>query len=163
MAGAQGAINKIKAETHTLESQKEQAKQGREKLKEAISTLKNQKKEASSGLKSMYGALDKINNAIVELKSHPAGPDHPQVAEQLAKLKAQREQVISQIAHLKKGLKEIGSRLSEMQDRLGQLNENIEMIGSAVSARKAALQKIAGQAAAQIGLNSNRELGNKKG
>lgn len=163
MAGAQGAINKIKAETSTLEGQKKEAMQGRDKLREAISTLKKQKNEASSGLKSMYGALDKINNAIAELKAHPAGADHPQVADQLGKLRAQREQVIGQIAHLKSGVKDLGKRLSEFQDRLGQLNESVEMIGSAVNARKSALTKIAGQAASQIGLNSNRELGNKKG
>lgn len=163
MAGAQASINKIKTETLALEGQKQEAIKGRSKLKEAVSAMKNQRNEIQSNLKRMYGGLDQINGAINSVKNHPAGPEHPQVAEQLAKLKAQKEQVIGQIAYLKKSMKEIGNRINEYSGKLESLNQNIEMMGSAIGARKSALQKIAGQMAAQIGLNSNRELGRKKG
>lgn len=163
MAGAQASINKIKAETLTLESQKQEAVKGRSKLKEAVSSMKNQRNEIQSNLKRMYGGLDQINGAINSVKSHPLGPDHPQVSEQLAKLRAQKEQIIGQISYLKKGLNEIGNRINEYSGKLESVSQNIEMMGSAVGARKAALQKISGQMAAQIGLNSNRELGRKKG
>lgn len=163
MAGsAQGAIGRLKSEIIGLEAQKNQVKEGKKQLQNAISGLKTQRGEVSSNLKMMYGSLDKINTAIAELKSHPAGPDHPQIAAQLDKLKAQKEQIINQIANLKSGVKTIEKRIEEFQERLGQLGENAEMIGAAVNARKAAMEKIAGQVATQIGLNSNRELGNKK-
>jgi uncharacterized coiled-coil DUF342 family protein len=163
MGGAQANINKIKAETLALEGQRQEAQKGKNKLKEAVSALKNQRNEIQSNLKRMYGGLDQINGAINSIKSHPLGPDHPQVAEQLGKLRAQREQIIGQISYLKKGMKDIGNRINEYSGKLESLGQNIEMMGSAVSARKSALQKIAGQMAAQISLNSNREVGRKKG
>lgn len=161
MAGA--AIGKIKAETLALENQKQEITKGREGLKNAISMLKNQRNEIRSNLGHLYGSLDKINDAIAQVKAHPLGSEHPQVAEQLAKLRAQREQVIGQIAYLKKGLKEIGDRINDYQEKLVSLSQNIEMIGSAINARRGALQQIAGQATSQISLNSNREAGKKKG
>ena len=163
MGGAAAGINKIKAETLAIEGQKQEAVKGRNKLKEAISAMKNQRGEIQSNLKQMYNSLDRINDAISSVKGHPLGADHPQVAEQLGKLKAQKEQIINQISYLKNGAKEIGNRINEYSNKLSSLSENIEMMGSAVSARKSALQRIAGQAAAQIGLNTNRELGKKKG
>lgn len=163
MAGAAAAIGKLKAETSALEGQKQEASKGRESLKGAISALKNQKGELQSNLKQLYTGLDRINSAIGELKAHPLGSDHPQVAEQLAKLRAQRDQIIGQISYLKNGVKEIGKRVNEYSEKLMGLSQNIEMIGSAIGARKAALQQISGQVAAQITLNSNREAGKKKG
>lgn len=164
MGGAAAAgLNKIKAETLTIQNQRQEALRGRSKLQEAVSTLKNQRKEVQSNLKQIYSGLEKINGAITQLKEHPAGADHPQVAEQLAKLKAQKEQMIGQISYLKNASKSISNRISEFSGKLSSLNENIEMMGSAIGARKAALQRLAGQASAQIGLNSNRELGRKKG
>lgn len=163
MAGAAGAIGKIKAETLALEGQKQEAVKGRESLRGAVSALKNQRNELQSNLKNLYNGLDRINSAISEVKAHPLGSEHPQVAEQLAKLKAQREQLINQISYLKKGVKDIGNRINDYSEKLASLNQNIEMMGSAINARKGALQQIAGQAAAQISLNSNREAGKKKG
>ncbi len=161
--GIAASINKIKGETLTLQNQRQEALRGRTKLQEAVSTLKNQKKEVHSNLNKMYSGLEKINGAIAQLKAHPAGTEHPQIAEQLGKLRAQKEQIISQISYLKNASKTIGSRINEFSNKLSSLGENIEMMGSAIGARKGALQKLAGQAAAQIGLNSNRELGRKKG
>jgi len=163
MAGAAGAIGKIKAETLALEGQKQEAVKGRESLRGAISAMKNQRGELQSNLKNLYNGLDRINSAIGEVRSHPLGEDHPQVAEQLSKLRAQKSQIIDQISYLKNGVKEIGKRINDYSEKLASLNQNIEMMGSAISARKGALQQIAGQAAAQISLNSNREAGKKKG
>jgi len=163
MAGAAGAINKIKAETLAIEGQKKEAVKGRDKLREAISALKNQRGEIQSNIKQMFNGLDRINGAISSLKEHPLGPDHPQVAEQIQKLQSQREQIINQISYLKRGVRDIGNRIADYSDKLASLNQSVEMMGSAISARKNALQRISGQVAAQISLNSNREAGKKKG
>jgi len=163
MAGAAGAIGKIRAETLALEGQKQEATKGRESLRGAISAMKTQQRELRSNLGHLHEGLDRINGAIREVKEHPLGSEHPQVAEQLAKLRAQREQIIGQISYLKNGIKEIGNRVKDYSEKLMSLNQNIEMMGSAINARKGALQQIAGQAAAQISLNSNRESGKKKG
>lgn len=137
--GGMGApqIGQMRSEIGRLESQKSAVEAQREGIRKALAELKSKKSQIDSG--------------IAELRNKLAGEIPPQV----------KKQIIDRLSMMKNARKSIQTQISTLNERLGQTVEAISGIRSGISARKAALERIAGQLTRMP--MYNREMGRKKG
>lgn len=130
-------LGQMKSEIGRMEKQKSAVESQRDSMRKALSELKSKKSE--------------INAGIAELRGKLTGELPPQV----------RKQITERLAMMKNARKNIVNQISSISERMTQMAEGLKGLGSGIKARKAAMERLAGQMTRMP--MYNREMGKKKG
>ncbi len=130
-------LGQMRSEIGRMEGQKSAVEGQREKIREAIGDLRSKKSEIDTGMADIRSKLG------AELPPHI------------------KKQLADRLSMLSNARKSISTQIMTLNERLGQTSEAISGLRSGISARKGALERLAGQIT-RLPMN-NREFGKKTG